>query len=52
MSTDGKLPVEQRRGYKNAFNAIFRIAKEEGVTALWKVNSNEFLSVHYFYFQN
>ena len=37
MSTDGKLPVDQRKGYSNAFNAIFRIAKEEKVTALWQV---------------
>jgi len=36
MSTDGKLPVDQRKGYSNAFNAIFRIAKEEKVTALWQ----------------
>lgn len=35
MSTDGKLPAAERRGYKNAFDAIFRIAKEEKVTALW-----------------
>jgi solute carrier family 25 oxoglutarate transporter 11 len=37
MSTDKNLPEGQRRGYKNAFNAIFRIAKEESVLALWKV---------------
>lgn len=37
MSTDGKLPVDKRKGYSNAFNAIFRIAKEEKVTALWQV---------------
>ncbi len=36
LSTDGNLPVSERRGYKNAFDAIFRIAKEEKVTALWK----------------
>merc|ERR1712127_630435 len=36
LSTDGQLPVDQRRGYKNAFDAIFRIAREEKVTTLWK----------------
>jgi len=36
LSTDGNLPAGERRGYKNAFDAIFRIAKEEKVTALWK----------------
>lgn len=36
LSTDGQLPVDQRRGYKNAFDAIFRIAREEKVTSLWK----------------
>jgi solute carrier family 25 oxoglutarate transporter 11 len=33
---DGRLPVEQRRGYKNAFDALVRITKEEGVTTLWR----------------
>lgn len=36
MSTDKNLPVAEQRGYKNAFNAIFRIAREEKVTSLWK----------------
>lgn len=36
MTADGKLPEAEKRGYKNAFNAIFRIAKEEGVSTLWK----------------
>lgn len=36
LSTDGQLPADQRRGYKNAFDAIFRIAREEKVTSLWK----------------
>lgn len=35
MQADGKLPVEQRRNYKNAFDAILRVSQEEGVTALW-----------------
>lgn len=36
LSTDGNLPVAERRGYKNAFDAIFRIAKEEKIVTLWK----------------
>ena len=36
MTADGKLPPEQRRGYKNVFNALFRISKEESVATLWK----------------
>lgn len=37
MTADGKLPPAERRGYKNVFNALFRITKEEGILALWKV---------------
>lgn len=37
MTGDGRLPLEQRRNYKNVFDAILRIFKEEGVTALWRV---------------
>lgn len=36
MTADGKLPPEQKRGYKNVFNALYRIAKEESVFTLWK----------------
>lgn len=32
-----RLPAEQRRGYSSAFNAMFRIAREEGVLTLWRV---------------
>lgn len=28
--------IEQRRNYKNVFNAFARIAKEEGITTLWR----------------
>jgi len=31
MQSDATLPLEQRRGYTNAFNALFRMAKEEGL---------------------
>lgn len=35
MTADGRLPPEQRRNYKNVFNALARIVREEGVRALW-----------------
>lgn len=35
MTSDGRLPPEQRRNYKNVFNALARIVREEGVRALW-----------------
>jgi len=36
MTADGNLPATERRNYKNAFDAIFRIAKFEGVLTLWR----------------
>lgn len=36
MQADGKLPAEKRRNYKHAFDGLYRIAKEEGIAALWK----------------
>eukprot|EP00405_Crypthecodinium_cohnii_P017714 CAMPEP_0206451796 /NCGR_PEP_ID=MMETSP0324_2-20121206/19563_1 /ASSEMBLY_ACC=CAM_ASM_000836 /TAXON_ID=2866 /ORGANISM="Crypthecodinium cohnii, Strain Seligo" /LENGTH=300 /DNA_ID=CAMNT_0053921763 /DNA_START=70 /DNA_END=972 /DNA_ORIENTATION=+ len=36
MQADGKLPVEQRRGYKNIFDAVSKIAASEGVASMWK----------------
>lgn len=36
MTADGRLPVDQRRNYSSVFNALFRIASEEGVTTLWR----------------
>ena len=30
------LKLELRRNYKNVFNAFIRIAKEEGITKLWR----------------
>lgn len=35
MTADGRLPQDQRRNYKNVFNALSRIVREEGVRALW-----------------
>eukprot|EP01083_Nonionella_stella_P089951 251265_1 len=31
MQSDAVLPIDQRRGYKNAFNALFRMFNEEGL---------------------
>lgn len=36
MTSDGRLPPEKRRNYKNAFDAISRIVREESVGTLWK----------------
>lgn len=35
MTADGRLPMDQRRNYKNVFNAMARIVREEGFRALW-----------------
>lgn len=35
MTTDGRLPPEQRRNYRNAFVALGRITKEEGFMTLF-----------------
>merc|ERR1711878_196372 len=36
MTSDGNLPAAERRNYRNAFEAIFRIARDEGVVTLWR----------------
>ncbi|XP_058467015.1 mitochondrial 2-oxoglutarate/malate carrier protein-like [Malaya genurostris] len=36
MTADGRLPIAERRNYSHFFNAFYRIAKEEGVLALWR----------------
>ncbi|ESO11150.1 hypothetical protein HELRODRAFT_104748 [Helobdella robusta] len=36
MTSDGRLPPAERRGYKNVFDALYRITKEEGVLTLWR----------------
>ncbi|XP_023178028.1 mitochondrial 2-oxoglutarate/malate carrier protein [Drosophila hydei] len=36
MTSDGRLPPEERRNYKNVGNALARITREEGLTALWR----------------
>ncbi|CAE7839902.1 DTC, partial [Symbiodinium sp. KB8] len=36
MQSDTMLPKAERRGYKNVFDALIRIAREEGVFRLWR----------------
>ncbi|GFG31791.1 hypothetical protein Cfor_04228 [Coptotermes formosanus] len=36
MTADGRLPPAERRNYKNVFDSLFRIVKEEGVVTLWR----------------
>ena len=35
MQADSMKPVAERRGYKNVFDALSRVAKEEGMSALY-----------------
>lgn len=36
MQADGRLPVDKRRGYKNVFDALIRVAREEGLATYWR----------------
>jgi len=36
MQADGKLPVDQRRNYKNIFDAVGKIARTEGALSMWR----------------
>ncbi|TPP63761.1 MItochondrial Solute Carrier [Fasciola gigantica] len=36
MTSDGRLPIGERRNYTNVFNALVRIFHEEGLTVLWR----------------
>jgi len=36
VQADSTLPPAERRNYTGVFNALTRIVKEEGVTALWR----------------
>jgi len=36
MTSDGRVPEAERRGYKNVFDALIRITKEEGLFTLWR----------------
>merc|ERR1719502_730687 len=35
MASDGKLPVDQQKKYANAFDAVRRVARSEGILGLW-----------------
>jgi solute carrier family 25 oxoglutarate transporter 11 len=36
MQSDQTLPLDQRRNYKNVFDAFSRIIREEGLLSCWK----------------
>lgn len=36
MTSDGRLPKEQRKNYKHVVDAILRMARDEGIKTLWK----------------
>jgi len=36
MQADGKKPLNQRANYKNVFDGLYRIAKEEGIGSWWR----------------
>lgn len=36
MTADGRLSINERRGYTSVFNALARVTREEGVTTLWR----------------
>jgi len=38
MQADGKLPIDQRRNYKHAFDGLARIISKEGIATLWKAS--------------
>ncbi|CAK5068915.1 unnamed protein product [Meloidogyne enterolobii] len=37
MTADGRLPINERRNYKNVLDALIRVTREEGVVTLWRV---------------
>jgi len=36
MQADGRLPEAQRRHYRNVFDGLYRILREEGMKSLWR----------------
>lgn len=36
MTADGRLPLAERRNYKNVVDALYRIVTEEGLFTLWR----------------
>jgi solute carrier family 25 oxoglutarate transporter 11 len=43
MQADGRLPPASRRNYHGVFDALVRIAREEGVTTYWRGGSTTVL---------
>lgn len=39
MTSDGRLPADQRRNYRHVGDALLRIVKQEGVATLWRGTS-------------
>lgn len=39
MQADGRLPLAERRNYKSVADAIARMARNEGITSLWRGSS-------------
>ncbi|CAK5081729.1 unnamed protein product [Meloidogyne enterolobii] len=37
MTADGRLPINERRNYKNVLDALVRVTREEGIVTLWRV---------------
>lgn len=40
-----RLPAGEKRGYKNALDAIYRISREEGIRTLWRVCESVNISI-------
>ncbi|XP_050731129.1 mitochondrial 2-oxoglutarate/malate carrier protein-like isoform X2 [Eriocheir sinensis] len=36
MTSDGRLPLAERRNYKNVLDALVRMVREEGLVTLWR----------------
>jgi len=36
MTTDGRLPIDQRRNYKHVFDCLGKVIKEEGTLTMWR----------------
>ncbi|XP_058799654.1 mitochondrial 2-oxoglutarate/malate carrier protein-like isoform X2 [Phymastichus coffea] len=36
LAANSRLPVDQRRNYKNVFDTVMRVAREEGFFTLWR----------------
>ncbi|EFJ10435.1 hypothetical protein SELMODRAFT_233289 [Selaginella moellendorffii] len=39
MQADGRLPAKERRSYRNAFDALSQMVRNEGILSLWRGSS-------------